>query len=209
MPPTLTRAGAILALALSSGCVPAVVSQGPASPSEPAVPDGLVVERRATYYTVRGDTPAEINGALAVEAPRHRGRRAYGLTDWTLRWRYRPLPGVPLCRLADPRIHLTVRTRLPRWEDRARATGQVGADWDLFLIRLRRHEAGHRERVIREAARALEELRGLAAPTCEGLRVRVEEVVLRSEDRMWEANRRYDLMTGYGVDQVEEMAVGR
>lgn len=204
-----TAIGHLLAVALTAGCA-TVADPGHAGPPEVRfAAEGLTVELQESFYEVRGDTPRALNGALRVAAPRHRGRRAYGLTDWTLRWRYKVLPGARSCRVTDPEIHLTLTTQLPRWEDRERATSPVADDWDLFMARLRDHEAGHRERVIREAVRALEAFRELAAPSCADLRSSVREIVLRAEDRMWEANRHYDRRTDYGLSQASGTAGGR
>lgn len=201
--------GHLLAVVLTAGCA-AVADPGHAGPPDarPAA-EGLTVQLRESFYGVRGDTPRALNRALRVAAPRHRGRRAYGLTDWTLRWRYRVLPGARSCRVTDPEIHLALTTQLPRWENRERAASTVADDWDLFMARLRDHEAGHRERVIREAVRALEAFRELHAPSCADLRSSVRETVLRAEDRMWEANRHYDRSTDYGLSQASGVAGGR
>lgn len=209
-----TRAGyalaLVLALVLAAGCAPASAPGSGAAPGvHAAVPDGLTVDVRQSFYPVRGDTPRELNGALALAAPRHRGRRAYGLTDWTLRWSYDALPDTRACRVADPEFRLTITTRLPRWEDRERAPARVVADWDLFMTRLRDHETGHRERVIREAIRVLEALREASASTCESLRASVRDAVLRAEDRMWEVNRHYDRSTDYGRAQAPGRVSGR
>lgn len=201
--------GHLLAVVLTAGCA-AVADPGHAAPPGARIPaEGLTVEVRESFYGVRGDTPRALNGALRVAAPRHRGRRAFGLTDWTLRWRYRVLPGARSCRVTDPEIHLTLTTQLPRWEDRKRAASTVADDWDLFMARLRDHETGHRERVIREAVRALEAFRELEAPSCAELRSSVRETVLRAEDRMWEANRHYDRSTDYGLSQASGATGGR
>lgn len=207
-----TSTGVLLAAFLVAGCTPLADPGLPGTPTPPvarALPEGLDVQVRESFYGVRGDTPSQLNRALAVAAPRHRGRRAYGLTDWALRWRYRTLPGARVCRVADPEIHLAVTTWLPRWEDRGRAAPAVADQWDLFMTRLRDHERGHRERVIRETFRALDALRDAAAPTCADLRLTVREAILRAEDRMWEANRHYDRSTDYGRAQAPEMAGGR
>lgn len=204
-----TPIGHLLAVLLTAGCAGVADPGYTAPPVARAVAEGLTVEFRESFYGVRGDTPRELNGALRVAAPRHRGRRAYGLTDWTLRWRYRAVAGTRGCRVTDPEIHLTLTTRLPRWEDRERAVSTVADDWDLFMARLRDHETGHRERVIREAVRALEAFRELGEPTCAGLRSSVRETVLRAEDRMWEANRHYDRSTDYGLSQASVTGGGR
>lgn len=204
-----TPIGHLLAVILTAGCA-AVGDPGHAEPPVArVVAEGLTVELRESFYGVRGDTPRALNGALRVAAPRHRGRRAYGLTDWTLRWRYTAVAGPRGCRVTDPEIRLSLTTQLPRWEDRERAASSIADDWDLFMARLRDHETGHRERVIREAVRALEAFRELGAPTCADLRSSVRETVLRAEDRMWEANRHYDRSTDYGLSQASEAAGGR
>lgn len=173
----------------------------PGSSAPPPVPYGVVARPEQRSYPVNGLTEREILRSLRENGPVARGRPAWGLHEWSVRWTYRFAPAGGVCRMQDVRVELRSVTTMPRWVDRERADSVLIRDWDAMLAALRTHENGHRDisyRAAREVQRALERV---SAPSC-GLiparaNARGQEVLRRYHDR----NRRYDEETQRGRTQ--------
>lgn len=159
-----------------------------------------------THYVVHGHTPRDLARSLDREGPHHAGRRWYGLTHWELTWRYRARERGSRCEVASPRLDVEITTLLPRWADLREAGPTLALDWDLLLARLERHERTHREIVARESETALHSLRGLGAPDCATLRLRVDRVAAAVATRLREENLRFDRATDFG--RSEEVVAG-
>jgi predicted secreted Zn-dependent protease len=201
--PRSSRAWIVLAL-FACGCAPATAgTQG----AEPATPIDVSIDER--FYEVAGVTPWEINRELRQNGPRdddQTERRWFGATDFTLRYRYDPMPWGEGCRAGIPHVHVELVTTLPEWPDRNAAPAPLRRDWDLFLKRLREHERGHQRIAILMGQELLRAVEALRSPDCETLRVEARrlasafESAVELEHRSWDHETRHGLAAGEDGD---------
>ena len=196
MPRTLPAA--LLALAaVTSGCLPA----RPLATTSSPVP-ALEVEVDESFYDVAGLDPRELNVQLMRRGPRHEGRSWQGRTDFRVAYSYLARSGGDGCRADEPRVSVRLVTTLPRWKDRKDAPAQLGADWDLYLSRLRDHEEGHRRIAIDAGRDLLLDVAVLSAPDCEALRKSALRIaadyqsLVTFEQRGWDERTQYGLVAG-------------
>jgi predicted secreted Zn-dependent protease len=194
--------GAWIALALSaSGCAP---TPNGTPRAEPAA--GIEVSIGERFYEVAGVTPRELNRALRRNGPRddEADRRWFGATDFTLRYRYDPMPWGDGCRAGIPHVRVELVTTLPEWPDREAAPAPLRRDWDLFLGRLREHERGHQRIAILMGQELLRAIEALRATDCATLRVEARRLALAFESagelehRSWDQETRHGLAAGEG-----------
>lgn len=181
--------GAALLLAIPLGAWPA-----------PAEALQVEVRREVDFYDVRGTTGDEVLESLLAAAPRHEGRRWWGYTSTSVRWRFRWARSGRYCRITDARIQLGVEITLPRWHDRERAEPPLRARWDEMVASLREHEQGHAEIAERGARRVHRELLG-TAEACRGIEEMANQVARRAWGRTRPEQERYDEETRRGRTQ--------
>jgi predicted secreted Zn-dependent protease len=198
--PRSSRARIVLALC-ASGCAPATTGTPRAEPAT-----GIEVSIDERFYEVAGVTPWELNRALRQNGPRDNEteRRWFGATEFTLRYRYDPMPWGEGCRAGVPHVHVELVTTLPEWPDREAAPAPLRRDWDLFLTRLREHEHGHQRIAILMGQELLRAVEALRATDCEALRAQARRLALAFESagelghRSWDRETRHGLAAGEG-----------
>ena len=186
---------ALVALAaLTTGCTSGRARVFSASPVT-----GLDVSIDEAFYVVAGRTPWELNRDLRRGALRHEGERWQGLTRFRVSYSYRAEQDDAACRPGRPRVAVELVTTLPRWDDRAVAPEALRTDWDLFLSRLRAHEAGHHRIAIGVGHALLDEVAALEAPDCAALRRRAAALARSYRASVTEEQKAWDDETAHGL----------
>lgn len=190
----------VLAVALLATGLLAVAGCAPGAPrTAPATGVPLRVQVLERFYPVQGTSAARLTAALGGEGPAVRGRRWHAVTDFALRWRFLPREREGRCAAEDAALEVEIVTTLPRWEDRHRAAPGLASDWDLYLARLRAHEAEHQRIVMGEGRQLMAAVTTLEATHCRALRERARILTRRARGRVAAAHRAWDHATGYGV----------
>ena len=154
------------------------------------------LERRT--YTVTGETSAEIHRSLEENGPRQGERTFYGLTEFSMAYRYATQPVGDECRAADVQVQIGITVTLPDWEKPRTADPDLTREWRRFLRALENHEDGH----VRLADEAAERLRlsllRLRGP-CDTLGDRAQEMAAELSAVSADHNMDYDARTEHGV----------
>ena len=121
--------------------------------------DAAVAKPRTTsqykYYTITGDTPAEIYAAMIKRGPDVNGVNAYASTLATSSQSGRLLQG-KTCKVQDYSFNINFVINLPKLRNEAALTGQTSAKWTQFKSLLKTHEETHRT-IWMGCAQALEQ----------------------------------------------------
>ena len=154
------------------------------------------LERRT--YTVTGATPVEIHRSLEANGPKQAGRTFYGLTEFSMGYRYATQPVGGQCRAADVQVQIGITVMLPEWDAPRPADPDLTREWRRFHRALERHEEGH----VRLADEAAERLRlgliGLRGP-CDTLGDQARALAERLSDVSASHHVDYDARTEHGV----------
>jgi predicted secreted Zn-dependent protease len=159
------------------------------------------LERRT--YPVIGATSAEIHQSLEANGPKQAGRTFYGLTEFSMGYRYTPVSVAPnggMCRAADVQVQIGITVTLPEWERPRGVDPDLWREWRRFHRALERHEEGH----VRLADDAAERLRlgllGLRGP-CDTLGDRAKALADRLSEVSAGHHLDYDARTEHGVKE--------
>ncbi len=95
------------------------------------------------YYTITGDTPAEIYAAMIKRGPDVNGVNAYASTLATSSQSGRLLQGKS-CKVQDYSFNINFVINLPKLRNEAALTGQTKAKYTQFKSFLKTHEETHR-----------------------------------------------------------------
>ena len=95
------------------------------------------------YYTITGDTPAEIYSAMIKRGPDVNGVNAYASTLATSSQSGRLLQG-KTCKVQDYSFNINFVINLPKLRNEAALTGQTKAKYTQFKSFLKTHEETHR-----------------------------------------------------------------
>ena len=168
-----------------------------------SVPQGVERKLEQRRYTVTGSTPAEIYASLEANGPRGDGRTFYGLTEFSMGYRYTAValgPSGNRCRAADVQVQIGITVTLPEWDKPRAADPDLTRAWRRFSRALERHEDGH-VRLADEAAERLR-LRLLALRTpCDTLGDRAKALADRLSAVSAEHHHDYDARTEHGVKE--------
>ncbi len=107
------------------------------------------------FYTISGDTPAAIYGAMIKRGPDVNGVNAYASTLATTSQSGRLLEGKD-CKVQDYSFNINFVINLPKLRNEAALTGQTSAKWTQFKSFLKTHEETHRT-IWMGCAQALEQ----------------------------------------------------
>lgn len=138
----------------------------------------VTLSRSYSYFTVRGNSLAELERQLHNNGPQINGAPEGhpGATnmEFTSRVRYRE--GNGRCSIDDVNVTIRAHVILPRWRDGKRAEKELQLIWDTLASDIKRHEESHIS-IAKNHARMLEDtLRGLPGrKTCEQLASNVEK----------------------------------
>jgi len=133
-----------------------------ASPSAVAKP---IFTTKYSYYTVSGDTAAEIYNAMLRRGPHVNGAKAYASTSATSSQEGKLEQGRS-CIVQDYRLSIDFVIRLPRVRNENVLAGATKARWRQFSQFLKKHEETHRS-IWLDCARDLErQVKAIAVADC-------------------------------------------
>ncbi len=95
------------------------------------------------FYTITGDTPAAIYGAMIKRGPDVNGVNAYASTLATSSQSGRLLQGKD-CKVQDYSFNINFVINLPKLRNEAALSGQTKTKWTQFKSFLKTHEETHR-----------------------------------------------------------------
>ena len=133
-----------------------------------------------TYYTIYGDSPAEIYSTLVKRGPRVGGVKAYAATT-AVSSQSGQLTQGKSCTLEDYKFKIDFTIKLPKLKNEAALTGATKTDWKKFSSFLKIHEETHRSIWLACAAELEEKVHAISATSCAGLNEKTT--------RLWEQMR--------------------
>lgn len=99
---------------------------------------------RYTYYTVSGDTAAEIYDAMIRRGPNVNGAKAYAATSATTTQDGK-LMQASSCQIKDYRLKLSFVIKLPKIKNEGLLPAADRKQWRIFSAFLKAHEETHRQ----------------------------------------------------------------
>ncbi len=141
--------------------------------------DVSVLPTDVQWFPVRGLTRAHIRETMQQTAPfsESKGIKVWGQCAWRIRWKFTHRREPTGCSVDGVALTVSAWMKLPRWEDEARATPELRAQWEDFSRRLRKHEDGHRDNGVAAARDLARRLRGLPPfADCEALNREIDRV---------------------------------
>jgi predicted secreted Zn-dependent protease len=134
--------------------------------------DVRVLPTEIEWFPIRGVTRSEMRLAMQQNGPYNEivSRKVWGQCGWRIRWKFDHAREAGSCAVKGVALEVSARMWLPKWEDEARATPELRAQWQDFARRLRIHEDGHKNNGVAAAQAVARAVRGLRAhPDCESL----------------------------------------
>lgn len=183
-----------LASALSIGVMIATAAPAAAAPKTTV---------KTKYYTVSARSAPRLVQQLALRGPRLDGHvRALASAKLRLdpKVEFASQHGRCHIRSVNMRVHATVT--LPRWRERKRIGGALGASWDRFFAFAKRHEEQHIQIAVKHAERFEHRVARLA-PTrsCNKLSRRVDAALRRALNEQGAEQDRFDRVEGPRLDR--------
>jgi predicted secreted Zn-dependent protease len=186
--------------ALSAACCALFASAARAQDPKPRpMPRGVVVQASTERYPVGGSTVEEITAALRGALGEEGGFVGHYAVGW--RYGYRIGDGVSSksgCRLANVRVDMQTRVRVPDWKTSADAPPEVAAAWEQFTTSLENHIREHENIAIRTAGDFVQKLERMTDMSCRQLSLDVEREARSNTDRLQERQRKFDEDTKQG-----------
>jgi len=174
-----------------------------AAQSTPVASDIKIVDRVETYR-IEGDSTRELWDQIHLlgTIDPSQGKRVAGYTHWHIAWGYTLRSDARGCHLEDVDVSVTTVITLPEWTNAERSDATLRSKWDNFIVKLREHEAGHRQNGLL-AAQAVRKVIADAGPQtdCKVLDHEVEAATNNAVTRYNRADTEYDDLTHHGVKQ--------
>lgn len=121
-----------------------------------------------TYYTIYGDTPAEIYTTLVKRGPRVGGVKAYASTTAVSSQSGQLMQGKS-CSLEDYKFKIDFTIKLPKLKNETALTGITKTDWKKFSSFLKTHEETHRSIWLACASELEAKVHAITARSCADL----------------------------------------
>ena len=163
----------------------------------------MASEQKITY-DVAGTTVAELWQDIARHGPTDpaTGEHYAGDLRWNVHWNYRTSYDATECHVASVDVTIETTMTIPRWTNAREGSEPLQVAWDVFFSRLKLHEAGHKDNAIKAAQAIRDAIAGVAAaPTCEPVHARIEEVARAVLEHWNQVDRDYDASTRHGLTQ--------
>jgi predicted secreted Zn-dependent protease len=163
------------------------------TPPPDDLPPGVTVTLHEETYAVTGRTVAEVGRSLERNAPAMENRLVRGIHSWNLRWTYARVRREGACHVDGVEVEVVSTVVLPKWTRPAGAPAELVESWEMYLDRLRAHEAHHRELALEGARTLRDRLDELRAPACSAaLDDRVHATATEHLEALDRRNRAFD-----------------
>lgn len=152
-------------------------------------------EIQVAYYDVPGRDARTIREGMNRLGPTDAadGERVHAVTRWNYKWRWRRQGGPQGCATTSPEVSLRIEVLLPRPAELDQLNPRVRAQWDAYIVALRRHEFGH----VRIARAGRDEImRSLEGASCDD----AAALAQAASDKVKAASALYDRQTRHGRD---------
>jgi predicted secreted Zn-dependent protease len=163
------------------------------------------VDEQKAYYSLKGRTPQELAKASAVSGVRDQadGTKGAGGTVSELTARFsKDMTEGGGCALIAAQVTVSIRQKLPRWDDNAAGGDEARDWWRRFSAAISEHEDGHKKIDEESGDRLLGGLRALpAARDCDELDARVDAEIANAQAEQDARNAEYDRRTKHGKTQ--------
>lgn len=121
------------------------------------------------YYTIKGDSPAEIYNSMIRRGPDVNGVNAYASTSATSSQNGKLIQQGKSCRIDDYKFNINFTINLPKLKNEKALAGQTSAKWGQFKSFLKSHEETHKS-IWMACAKTLEtQVKSLRAKDCKSL----------------------------------------
>lgn len=110
-----------------------------------------LISQTNTRYPVTGNTPAELHAQMDIQGPVVEGRHYNASTEYFVRWNMEYRQDEQGCKPTGANITLFITQMLPEWQNYATASLEGKQNWDVYIDRLKQHEAGHVDHGIQAA----------------------------------------------------------
>lgn len=191
-------------IATPLNCTPAGPVAQPAVVNLLSAANGLTqVIDTPVYYTIFGNTSAQIQAQLQSCAPRNSSGETFaGEAAYTLVWQYTSsITGNGLCTTSDVKVGLHTTMTLPAWSASKHATSGLASKWNVFINNLTHHENGHIALDKQYANILLNDLENYPATDCATLATAVQAKASAILADLNAANSSYDNHTDHGATQ--------
>lgn len=165
--------------------------------------DAASVKKTYSYFSIGGNTLAEIEKELAKHGPRVQstGDRHPGATQIEFTTRLGYSDSGSYCTIVKASVGVKAKVILPRWRQRGSSDGETRLIWDTLSADIKRHEESHII-IAKNHARMLEDqLRGLRRQAnCQAAAAKakaISEKVLAAHDR---AQQQFDKVEGINFE---------
>jgi predicted secreted Zn-dependent protease len=121
------------------------------------------------YYTIKGDSPAEIYNSMIRRGPDVNGVNAYASTSATSSQNGKLVQQGKSCRIEDYKFNINFTINLPKLKNEQALAGQTSAKWGQFKSFLKSHEETHKS-IWMACAKTLEtQVKSLRSKDCKSL----------------------------------------
>jgi predicted secreted Zn-dependent protease len=121
------------------------------------------------YYSIKGDSPAEIYTSMIRRGPDVNGVNAYASTSATSSQNGKLIQQGGSCRIEDYKFNINFTINLPKLNNETALAGQTSAKWGQFKSFLKSHEEKHKS-IWLACAKTLEtQVKGLRSKNCKSL----------------------------------------
>lgn len=122
-----------------------------------AVLSETVIQKKITYFQIRGKTAEELDKELAYRGPvtKDTGSRHAGATKIKFGGSVTYVQKDGRCYVDRAKVTLSTHLILPQWKNRKGASKELRLIWDTLSRDIKRHEERHAE-IARNYARAME-----------------------------------------------------
>lgn len=151
-----------------------------------------------TYYSVEGQTVAELHESLRQRGPRDEyGAVRFAYTDWSVKWSWKRNKDGTID-LGSVQLVCDATIMLPRIKARESLSLELAEQWDSFVERTTRHELNHVGHVEQVAPRIFERLDQVAKSAGSITVKQADSIVREVIAEIKHKDRQYDATTTHG-----------
>jgi len=154
-------------------------------------------------YDVAGTTSTELWDQIRQFGPTDAAGKHYaGDLLSNIHWQTWLHTDAQGCSVERSEVTVDTVVTVPRWTNAREGSEALQTDWDIFLSRLKEHEAGHRSNAVKAAQAVREAIEGVGRlPDCDTLRPIVKQAAEAAIDHWKQVDIDYDTTTRHGETQ--------